>query len=96
MDYKIDLKFFNNQTFQFKVYFFSSIILSVILFFLDSISIITILPVILNFNEINLNDGIYAEYIPDIFIPIIQSLDHKTIVIFFILILFLRNRPYIM
>ena len=91
MNYKIDLNFFNNQTFRFKVYFFSLIILSIILFFLDSLSIITILPVILNFNEIQLNNHEYFEYIPEIFIPIIESLDHKTIVIIFILVLFLRN-----
>ena len=87
----INLIFFRKQTLKFKLYFFSSIILSIFLFFFDSISIITILPVILNLDVINLNNSIYIQYIPEIVFSIVQSLNYKMIVIFFIIILFLRN-----
>jgi ABC-type bacteriocin/lantibiotic exporter with double-glycine peptidase domain len=87
----INLTFFRKQTLKFKLFFFSSIILSIFLFFLDTISIVTILPVILNLDAINLSNAIYIQYIPEIFFLIVQSLNYKMIVIFFIIILFLRN-----
>jgi len=87
----ISLVFLRKQNLKFKLYFFSSIILSIFLFFFDSISIITILPVILNFNAINLNNSIYIQYIPAIFFSVLQYLNFKMIIIIFIIILFLRN-----
>lgn len=87
----INFNFFRGQTLKFKFYFFFSIILSVFLFFLDSISIIAILPVISNFDKINLDNLIYTQYIPEIFFLILQSLNQKIIIIIFITVLFLRN-----
>ena len=75
----INLTFFRKQTLKFKLFFF------------DTISIVTILPVILNLDAINLSNAIYIQYIPEIFFLIVQSLNYKMIVIFFIIILFLRN-----
>jgi len=87
----INLNFFRGQPLKFKFYFFFSLILSVFLFFLDSISIIAILPVISNFDGINFNNSIYDQYIPEIFFLTLQSLNQKIIIIIFIIVLFLRN-----
>jgi len=87
----ISLNFFRKQTLKFKLFFLFSITFSIVLFLIDSISIILVLPVIFNFDAINLSNIIYVKYVPEIFFTVLRTFDYKTIVIIFIIILFLRN-----
>ena len=61
----ISLNFFRKQTLKFKLFFLFSITFSIVLFLIDSISIILVLPVIFNFDAINLNNIISLNKIKD-------------------------------
>ena len=86
--------FFKNQSFQFKLYFCISIIVTLLIFLMDSFSIVTILPIILETDSVNYENSLYYEYIPNFIKNFLIETQKSTLIILFVLILLFRNIFY--
>lgn len=93
MNYKKYFSFLSNKNFKLKIIFFTVIIISVTIVFLDTFSIFTLLPLISFATEAgDLQDKFsHLEFLPNALLNFTEALDFKKILLILIVILFVRN-----
>ena len=93
MSLKNYFSFFENKNIYFKLYFALIVFISVIIVFVDAISIFTILPILsisIKKDYSNTNNG-FTDYVPDWIFSFQEGIDLNFFFIILILILFFRN-----
>ena len=86
------VSFLRNNSSKTNLFFFLIIVLSILIFILDGLSIFTLLPLILDATSNNLYSSTYSsKYIPGNILIIFEKLNFKILLFIFIFILFLRN-----